>query len=530
MAVPASSLQIHSVQAISNVRHEFMPHRQGNEPTPTLYMRGCRGERVNTAFYISGCSAVEKLIVEVVGAEWSDVSDLRWIKWWWQSGRVSFESDRPQYVPELLLHDGSLVQSNPYEVGNTYPEIPQDAKSLRPLDCDDTIGSTYNIPGFEQGVILTVTIPAYRDAGDYEFNLRVSAKGVSLVVVPIRLTVYPFDLPKPSVDYSMFYRSRFSKDPEVDSQNVDPEFRTEEQMLADLKNMVAHGCVNPRTYLGDGSLSRVLELRQEAGCNNSHLFSSVAVGHIALKDDFDRKRLPQLKLDYANLARKILAQCDGFGVKVVYGYGKDEAKLEGIHMQDPLWDAFSSVDGAEMSIATSGMSEKDLLFCKDYLPAVIARAGTWPTQKTTETLNARGIRTYVYGHPGPSESPEDFRRTMGILLHNRPWIAGSMEYALMHVWPGNEHSWDDFGTTSHYRSLMMVYPTIDGVVDTLQWEGYSEGVNDGRYLRLLKSLNSERADVKQFLQRVLQEEDTIDMDEMRYRCAELIIAEQEARK
>jgi hypothetical protein len=31
----------------------------------------------------------------------------------------------------------------------------------------------------------------------------------------------------------------------------------------------------------------------------------------------------------------------------------------------------------------------------------------------------------------------------------------------------------------------MAYPTVDGVVDTVQWEGYREGVDDTRYLATL---------------------------------------------
>ena len=33
----------------------------------------------------------------------------------------------------------------------------------------------------------------------------------------------------------------------------------------------------------------------------------------------------------------------------------------------------------------------------------------------------------------------------------------------------------------------MAYPTVDGVIDTLQWEGYREGVDDIRYLATLLS-------------------------------------------
>jgi len=34
---------------------------------------------------------------------------------------------------------------------------------------------------------------------------------------------------------------------------------------------------------------------------------------------------------------------------------------------------------------------------------------------------------------------------------------------------------------------VMAYPTVDEVIDTLQWEGYREGVDDTRYLATLLS-------------------------------------------
>ena len=33
----------------------------------------------------------------------------------------------------------------------------------------------------------------------------------------------------------------------------------------------------------------------------------------------------------------------------------------------------------------------------------------------------------------------------------------------------------------------MAYPTADGVIDTIQWEGYREGIDDLRYLATLNA-------------------------------------------
>ena len=46
------------------------------------------------------------------------------------------------------------------------------------------------------------------------------------------------------------------------------------------------------------------------------------------------------------------------------------------------------------------------------------------------------------------------------------------------------NAWND---SDHfkYRDICFVYPTVDGVIDTLAWEGFREGVDDVRYLSTL---------------------------------------------
>jgi hypothetical protein len=65
-----------------------------------------------------------------------------------------------------------------------------------------------------------------------------------------------------------------------------------------------------------------------------------------------------------------------------------------------------------------------------------------------------GVQTYVYQH---AEGPG--------LSMGRPW--------------------DDFDFAKD-RVLAFTYPTVDGVVDTLQWEAVREGVDDVRYVTTLR--------------------------------------------
>ena len=45
--------------------------------------------------------------------------------------------------------------------------------------------------------------------------------------------------------------------------------------------------------------------------------------------------------------------------------------------------------------------------------------------------------------------------------------------------------WDDFDNAI-YRSHMLTYPTVDGIVGTLQWEGVRAAVDDVRYATTLR--------------------------------------------
>ena len=44
---------------------------------------------------------------------------------------------------------------------------------------------------------------------------------------------------------------------------------------------------------------------------------------------------------------------------------------------------------------------------------------------------------------------------------------------------------DKLGRRHHYRDHVFAYPTSNGVIDTIQWEGWREGVDDTRYVATL---------------------------------------------
>ncbi|MDD3927586.1 MAG: hypothetical protein PHT33_13100, partial [bacterium] len=98
------------------------------------------------------------------------------------------------------------------------------------------------------------------------------------------------------------------------------------------------------------------------------------------------------------------------------------------------------------------------------------------------------IMSYAGPHTGP-ENPDLSRRNHGMLLY-KAWYDGTGNYA----WYENGHTWNDFVAPWGYRPLSIIYPTKTGVIDTIAWEGFREGIDDIRYATLLKRLATEAMD------------------------------------
>ena len=111
-----------------------------------------------------------------------------------------------------------------------------------------------------------------------------------------------------------------------------------------------------------------------------------------------------------------------------------------------------------------------------------------PKAEMAEAIHRKGGRIMCYANPQVGmEEPRTYRRNYGIVL----WKAGydgTMNYAYQHAFGHEWNDWDDpDGTTSGegHRDHMFAYSTMDGVIDTVQWEGFREAVDDVRYISTL---------------------------------------------
>jgi len=172
----------------------------------------------------------------------------------------------------------------------------------------------------------------------------------------------------------------------------------------------------------------------------------------------------------------VIEFCRPFGYNEVYFYGIDEARGEGLKAQRAAWATVQEAGGKSFVACYKGTFEAmgDLLDC-----AVLASR---PDPKEAAKWHGVGSDAFCYAFPQVGNAtPDTYRRNFGLVL----WKAGfdgAMDYAYQH---GFNHVWNDFDSTSccdHNFS----YPTVDGVVGTIQWDGFREAVDDVRYVTTLE--------------------------------------------
>jgi len=224
----------------------------------------------------------------------------------------------------------------------------------------------------------------------------------------------------------------------------------------------------------------LLEIRRAVGMNSANLYCTAIMTGM---DSSDKKQLDLLEKEVARIV-KLAGQ---YGIKNVYFYGTDEVKGEQLKSQRLTWQAIHKAGGKVFAAGFrerqyhNGSTQFELV--GDLLDLFVC-AGN-PESEESQKWHSTGQEIACYGNPqGGVENPALYRRNFGLLLWRRQYDA-AMTFAYQYgiSWQG----WAEFGNPSEYRPHMMVYPTIDGVVDTIQWEGYREGVDDVRYVTTLQN-------------------------------------------
>jgi hypothetical protein len=235
-----------------------------------------------------------------------------------------------------------------------------------------------------------------------------------------------------------------------------------------MKNLLAHGVDNPTESVPLEQLEIALKIRQEVGMNNDILYHTFeGLGGWVVKP-VDVERL-----------RKIVELATKYGYKEVYFYGLDEAQGDRLKESRPELEKIHSVGGKVFAAGLATSLGGDSFDVIGDLQDLMVMSYT-PLKEDAARWHSRGHKIMSYANPQSGfEKPETYRRNYGLVLDYAGYDGGM---TFTYYWFG----WNDFNIWVPYRDHNFVYPTSDGVIDTIQWEGYREGIDDLRYLATLR--------------------------------------------
>jgi len=437
-----------------------------------LSISACPGEYEPASFALHGFKELRNVNVESSDAKSGDFIlssaqiDVRIVKCWWQAGVGVSDVRHPTLTPELLLKDSQFVRVDNETKSNTLRDFkaPRDVSELQPV----------TIPADEtQQFWVTVHVPEGMPPGTYTGQLTLRAQNVLEMVIPFRIKVLPFKLEAPALRYSIYYRGRLAPDL---AGSIGSKWKSPEQYLAEMRNLKAHGITHPTCHQDFDDtrlLDRAIELRKKAEIAVDPFYT---LG-LQTRAHTSPKALEAL----TEQVRAGLSQVRRHGIKELYIYGVDEASGEALKGERASFEA-AHVAGAKVFVACwSGAFEivGDLLNLAIYNGPLIPR----------EARKWHNVAHSIFSYANPQvgvEEPETYRRNYGLAL----WKAGydgAMNYAYQHdfgdIYNDNDHK--------IYRDHVFAYPTVDGVIDTIQWEGFREAVDDVRYVTtLLKTIDN----------------------------------------
>jgi hypothetical protein len=406
------------------------------------------------------------------------VAEVRLVKSWYQGKTTGISYTKDKWlIPELLLKDDRLVRvdlatqenyvrSTAVDGSESYrlcsgPES-TNLQGVRPLDAS-TLQPVDVAAGDSREFWVTLHVPAAAAPGIYQGTLTFASQA-GTATLPLQLTVHPFALQAPRLITSIYYRGTLADD---DRPSISSEAKSEQQYRAEMTDLRDHGVLYPTNYQSrQGKLQRALEIRRECGLPGGPFYNlGYSVG-------------PQTEAQLPELRQEVAWWLDvlkPYGYTSVYFYGIDEATGEALARQQAAWKATQECGGK-----TFVACYKKTFEAMGALLNTAVLAGP-PDRDEAAKYHAVGAQAFCYANPQVGvEDPAVYRRNFGLVL----WKAGfdgAMDYAYQH---GFNHVWNDFDDKT-YRDHNFTYPTINGVIPTLAWEGFREGVDDVRYATTL---------------------------------------------
>ena len=496
-----SSMSVYVVPAITDEKILPTTSIAAQYLSSQISIVACPGEYESASFVIRANEAITSLTVtatDLTGTAGSIAStnvDIRVVKCWYQAGTESWNrkySGPKALTSELLLKDDSLVKvsggenylklaSGQYvwisqEKNSTTFESPsiqnfgvKDSSTLQPVNISS---------GTNKQFWVTVEVPSGSSAGAYSGRIQLSTSAGLVGELQLGLEVLQIVLSKSYLSYGVTYFGVLQG-----TGTIGKSYKNLEQYRNEIEDLAAHGAVDSCVMQGFyPELGQVLAIRNELGMSNQTLFYQGLYNF--LWGNGINTNLAAVQQKVADLV-KFTAP---YGVKEIYIYAKDEVDTAAqLKAEVPVWEAIHR-GGAKVYAAGGDIYSQYFDIVGNVLDLYV-----WPYQlSSTQAAKWHSVGHKILSYANPATGPEKpatFRRNYGLLLWQKDYDGGS---DMAYQW-GYGSLWNDFDNAV-YKDEVMAYPTMDGVIDTMQWEGWREGADDVRYLTtLLKTIKEAKA-------------------------------------
>lgn len=397
----------------------------------------------------------------------ASIADPYHVICWYQNGVGTIHAGTTALVAELLIKDPKLVTVDGKSRRNVlhFDPIPTDARTLQPID----------IPAFEsRGIWVTYRVPRDAKPGRYAGTIIVRDVSGTSGPIPVSLRIPSWELARSPMLHGLYYGRRMPKLETIEQEKAFLKVLEEE-----IRDQVEHGCNVVATYVHTGPLpsdrssfataQRISDILKKYGVTGTPYFSVV--------DFVGSQTSPEQLAAVTRHAREASRWAVQNGRTAYCFQGRDEASGDALRSQRPAWEA-ARAGGGSMWVACSANYFADMGDILDY-PVV---SGTL-VPPLARKVHANGFRILSYGNPQAGvERPEVYRRNYGLALR----VAGydgaiNYEYRTM----DDKSAWDDFDHP-HYRDHNFAYPAVGKPIDTIQFEGWREAIDDLRYLATLE--------------------------------------------
>lgn len=436
--------------------------------------------------------------------------------------------DQLWLAPELLMKDDELIDYDRKRQDNVFrfTGMPTEPDQMQPI----------HLRARESKQLwITIHVPDETAPGRYTGQITVRIPKRASIEIPVTVDVLPIELSEPALDYMMYYSGflttrwgHFNK----------PHFRTPKQMLAELRDLKAHGVTNfdvsewidgdrpDGKHFDFRHIDRVMDLREEAGFSVRKLPLFWMGGPNMLSEFYkydpwviDAQRLKQIEKTTTALMRWARKR----RIPDVYIYGVDEVQDAKLKQEIRAIKLIRRL-GAKIMMAVKPNFH-------DYLGDLISCANVQgdphdPKQiapRVIKRMHRHGGVIYNYARPQTGECrPHAYRRNYGIDLYlsemDGPWPYGYMAIS------GRYQGYDRIHTThGPWLNHPFSYPTTDGVIPTWGSQGWRAAVDDVRYATTLQKQvdagegsKQTRSKAKQFLSQLSSD---VDLEAQRRKCA-----------